>query len=55
MAEVANIHNTVTKIFKRAEREKLPTIEIADRIALERIQEVQKEKIEKMKVTELAI
>ncbi len=54
MREVAGIHDTLLNIFKRAEREKLPTGEVADRIALERIhaaREAKKQSPEKIKLT----
>jgi leucine dehydrogenase len=37
MQEVANIHDTLLRIFERAEREGVQTTEIADRMAMERI------------------
>lgn len=54
MKEVSRIYDTATRIFQRAEKENLPTAEIADTIAWERIEQVRKEKSEKVHMSQLA-
>lgn len=44
MRQVAEIHDTCLNIFKRAKAEKVATAEIADKIALERLDRVKSEK-----------
>ncbi|MZR31141.1 Leu/Phe/Val dehydrogenase [Sneathiella litorea] len=44
MQHVAGIHDTCLSIFERAKREKVTTAEIADKIALERLERVRNEK-----------
>jgi leucine dehydrogenase len=44
MQQVADIHKTCLSIFERAEREQVTTAEIADKIALERLERVRNEK-----------
>jgi len=53
MKEVARIHRTATRIFERAERENLPTAEVADQMAWERIEQVRKEKAENRVMSKL--
>lgn len=55
MKQVASIYDTAMKIFKRAETENLPTVEVADRIALERIAIHKQKTAEKLKISELAV
>ncbi len=45
MAQVADIHDTLMNIFKRADTEMRPTQEIADQIALERILKTKQNKL----------
>ncbi|MCG8494052.1 MAG: leucine dehydrogenase [Sneathiellales bacterium] len=47
MSEVAQIHDTVMKIFMRADKEKQSTAKIADLMALERIENEKKAKADK--------
>ena len=44
MQQVAGIHDTCLSIFERAKREQITTAEIADKIALERLERVRNEK-----------
>ncbi|MCC3304669.1 Leu/Phe/Val dehydrogenase [Sneathiella sp. HT1-7] len=46
MQQVAGIYDTCLSIFERAKREKVTTAEIADKIALERLERVRNEKAE---------
>lgn len=43
MKDIASIYDTSIKIFKRAEQENIPTADVADRIAVERIEKVKAE------------